>query len=286
MKPSPLSLVEKSKGETAFGRLLHFWRKVCGLSQEQLSGPLGVSTRHISFLETGRSKPSRIVVQTLADIFGLSARDRAYLFESAGFASDQSLFDCPELSVWVRKSMRTALERSEPSPAFVHDSYGRLLAVNRAWLAFFLPRVDGALLEQDANIYELMMNPKGLRPLLQNGKALASGLALYITMETLQGDDAEGWALLERLRASGSIPDGWEQLAKRLVHTSDYPVVLATDSGSADLTVYNDTLSSSSQLIQPRLLIGRIYRDNGQPLLGAEELAAVPAEHPLLFRDL
>ena len=270
MKPSPLSLVEKSKGETAFGRLLHFWRKVCGLSQEQLSGPLGVSTRHISFLETGRSKPSRIVVQTLADIFGLSARDRAYLFASAGFASDQSLFDCPELSVWVRKSMRTALERSEPSPAFVHDSYGRLLAVNCAWLAFFLPRVDGALLEQDANIYELMMNPRGLHPLLQNGKALASGLALYITMETLQGDDVEGW----------------EKLAKRLVHTSDYPVVLATDSGTVDLTVYNDTLSSSSQLIQPRLLIGRIYRDDGEPLLGAAELAAVPAEHPLLFRNL
>lgn len=286
MKPSALSLVEKSKSETAFGRLMHFWRKVCGLSQEQLSDPLGVSTRHISFLETGRSKPSRIVVQTLADIFELSARDRAYLFEAAGFATDQSLFDSPELAEWLHKSMRVALERSEPSPAFVHDSYGRLLAVNRAWLAFFLPRVDPALLENDANIYELMMNPNGLRPLMHNGMALAAGLALYITMETLQGDDPEGWALLERLQASGSIPDGWEKLSKRLLHTSDYPVLLTTGGGVCPLTVYNDTLSTASQLVHPRLLIGRIYRDDGRALLDEAALVAAPEEHPLLFRGL
>ncbi|WP_193163802.1 helix-turn-helix domain-containing protein [Microbulbifer hainanensis] len=286
MKSSPLSLVEKSKGESAFGRLMHFWRKVCGLSQEQLSGPLGVSTRHISFLETGRSMPSRIVVQTLADTFELSSRDRAYLFAAAGYAADQSLFDSPELTHWIHKSMRVGLERSEPTPAFVHDSFGRLLAVNRAWLAFFLPRVDAELLEGDANIYELMMSPKGLRPLLYNGTALASGLALYLTMETLQGNEAEGWELLERLRASNAVPDDWEQLAKRLVHTSDYPVALVADGDIINITVYNDTLSTTSQLVQPRLLIGRLYRDDGKPLLTHGELAAVPADHPLLYRGL
>ncbi|MFC6634004.1 helix-turn-helix domain-containing protein [Microbulbifer taiwanensis] len=286
MKPSPLSLVEKSKGESAFGRLMHFWRKASGLSQEQLSGPLGVSTRHISFLETGRSKPSRIVAQTLADIFQLSARDRAYLLAAAGFAADRSAFDCPELAVWLRKAMRVALQQSEPAPAFVHDSFGRLLAVNRAWLAFFLPRVSPHLIERDANIYELMMNPEGLRPRLHNGTALASGLALYLTMETLQGDDAEGWALLERLQASGSIPDNWQQLGRKLVHTSEYPLALKSDSGAVDLTVYNDTLSSTSQLVQPRLLIGRIYRDDGAQLLSDAQLAAAPVAHPLLFRDL
>ncbi|SHG26840.1 DNA-binding transcriptional regulator, XRE-family HTH domain [Microbulbifer donghaiensis] len=286
MKPSALPFVEMSKVESAFGRLMHFWRKASGLSQEQLSDPLGVSTRHISFLETGRSKPSRVVAQTLADIFELSARDRAYLLAAAGFSADQSVFDCPELSVWLRRSMRVALERSEPAPAFVHDSYGRLLAVNRAWLAFFLPRVAPHLLAGEANICELMMNPEGLRPRLENGIALASGLALYITMETLQGDDPEGWTLLERLQASGSIPQNWQQLGRKLLHTSHYPLSLKTDGGVIDLTVYNDTLSSAPQLVQPRLLIGRIYRDDGGPVLTEAELAAAPAEHPLLYKGL
>ncbi|WP_105102703.1 helix-turn-helix domain-containing protein [Microbulbifer pacificus] len=286
MKPSTLSLVEKSRGDSAFGRLMHFWRKASGLSQEQLSGPLGVSPRHISFLETGRSKPSRIVAQTLADIFSLSARDRAYLMTAAGFSPDQSVFESPELAVWVRKAMRAALANSEPAPAFVHDSFGRLLAVNRAWLAFFMPHVDPALLEDDANIYELVMNERGLRPLLQNGTALACGLTLYLAMETLQGSDPKGWELLQRLQASGSLPENWQAQGRKLTHTSDYPLVLKTDDGVCYITVFNDTLSSTPQLMQPRLLIGRIYRDDGKPLLDEEQLAATPAQHPLLFRDL
>lgn len=287
MKPSPLALVEKSKGESAFGRLLHFWRKASGLSQEQLSDRLGVSTRHISFLETGRSKPSRLVVQALGDLFQLSARDRAYLLTSAGFSSDQSVLDSPELAVWIRKAMRAALEHSEPAPAFVNDNYGRLLAVNRAWLAFFGPRVAPELLEGDTNIYELIMDPRGLRPQLFNGTALASGLALYIAMETLQSDDPRGWELLARLRSTGAVPDDWEQLGRKLIHTSDYPLALTTEGGVCNLTVYNDTLSSTSMLAGgSRLLVGRIYRDDGEELLDPEEIAMVPDDHPLLFRDL
>ncbi|WP_406828515.1 helix-turn-helix domain-containing protein [Microbulbifer sp. ARAS458-1] len=286
MKPSTLSLVEKSRGDSAFGRLMHFWRKASGMSQEQLSGPLGVSPRHISFLETGRSKPSRIVVQTLADIFELSARDRTYLMTAAGFSSDQSVFDSPELAMWIRKAMRASLEHSEPAPAFVHDSFGRLLAVNRAWLAFFIPHVDPALLGDDANIYELLMDGQGLRPLLHNGTALASGLTLYLAMETLQGNDPKNWELLQRLQASGSVPENWHALGRKLTHTSDYPLALKTDDRMCNITVFNDTLSSVPQLVQPRLLIGRIYRDDGEPLLSEEQLAAAPANHPLLYRNI
>jgi transcriptional regulator with XRE-family HTH domain len=286
MKQSPLALVEKSKGESAFGRLLHFWRKASGLSQEQLSGVLGVSTRHISFLETGRSKPSRMVVQTLGDIFELSARDRAYLLTSAGFAADQSVFDSPELAVWIRHAMRAGLEYSEPAPAFVQDIFGKLLAVNRAFLAFLLPRVAPQLFEGEVNLYDLLLDPRGLRPQLHNGVALASGVVLYIAMESLHSGESGGWELLQRLEAANAVPDNWEQLGRKLIHTSHYPLVLNSDRGLQHLTVYTDTLSSTSMLAKSRLLIGRIYRDDGEALLDPEEIAAVPDDHPLLFRDI
>ncbi|WP_160151756.1 helix-turn-helix domain-containing protein [Microbulbifer sp. ALW1] len=285
MKTTPLTLVEQSRGESAFGRLMHFWRKTLGMSQEELSERLGVSTRHISFLETGRSQPSRLVAAALADCFGLSGRDRAYLLTAAGFSADQSVFDSPELAVWMNKSMQNAMRRAEPEPAFALDNFGRVISVNRAWLAFFLPRIDPALLE-DPNVYELVMHPGGLRPQLHNGTALTCGLALYLTMETLQSDDPKGWAMLERLEQAGALPENWQQLGRRLIHTSDYPLALTTDTGIVNLTVYNDTLSSTSQLVQPRLLIGRIYRDDKQRVVTDEELAAVPADHPLLYRPL
>ncbi|QIL90558.1 helix-turn-helix domain-containing protein [Microbulbifer sp. SH-1] len=286
MKTStPLSLVDQSRSESAFGRLMHFWRKTLGLSQEQLSEDLGVSTRHISFLETGRSQPSRLVAGALAECFGLSARDRAYLLTAAGFSADQSVFETPELAVWMNKSMQNAMARAEPEPAFALDNFGRVISVNRAWLAFFLPRVDPALLEAP-NMYELVMNPNGLRPYLHNGTALSCGLALYLTMETLQSDSPEGWAMLARLEAAGALPDNWPQLARRLIHTSDYPLALNTGEGIVNLTVYNDTLSSTSQLVQPRLLIGRIYRDDNRRVVSDAELAAVPEDHPLLYRQL
>ncbi|WP_288130054.1 helix-turn-helix transcriptional regulator [Microbulbifer sp.] len=285
MKTNSPTLVEHSRSESPFGRLMHFWRKTLGMSQERLSEDLGVSTRHISFLETGRSQPSRLVAAALADCFGLSARDRAYLLTAAGFSADQSVFDTPELAVWMNKSMQNAMSRAEPEPAFALDNFGRVISVNRAWLAFMIPRVDAALLESP-NMYELVMTPNGLRPQLHNGMALSCGLALYLTMETLQSDDPQGWAMLERLEAAGALPEGWQQLGRRLIHTSDYPLALNTEEGIVNLTVYNDTLSSTSQLVQPRLLIGRIYRDDYQRVVTDEELVAVPEDHPLLYRPL
>ena len=286
MKSTPLTLVEQSRGQSAFGRIVHFWRKTLGLSQEQLSEQLGVSTRHISFLETGRSQPSRLVASSLAQALGLSARDTAYLMHAAGYSEDQSVFGMPDMMVWLDKAMHTALSRTEPDPAFVLDNFGRIFAVNRAWLAFIAPRVAPELLQGERNMYELVMSPKGLRPQLQNGHALACGLALYLTMETLQTNDPQGWSLLERLDAAGALPEGWQQLGRRLIHTSDYPLSLTTDGGVTAITVFNDTLSSTSQLMQPRLLIGRIYRDDGKALLSEAELAAAPQDHPLLYRSL
>lgn len=286
MKTTTLTLVEQSRSQSAFGRMLHFWRKTLGLSQEQLSEHLGVSTRHISFLETGRSQPSRLVAASLAESLGLSGRDTAYLMHAAGYSEEQSVFEMPDQLVWIDKAMHTALSRTEPEPAFVHDNFGRIYAVNRAWLAFVLPRVSAELLEGEANIYELVMHPEGLRPQLQNGLALASGLALYLTMETLHTNDDQGWMLLERLDKARALPEGWQQLGRRLIHTSHYPLALTGAGGVTHLTVFNDTLSSTSQLMQPRLVIGRIYRDDGEPLLTEQELAAAPEAHALLYRRL
>ena len=118
-----------------FGRLLRFWRNTFSLSQEALSLEVGVSARHISFLETGRSSPGKALVYQLAETFGLSSRDTSNLLAAAGFFPDKVKSDlsAPEQR-WLRKSVALSLRDLEPAPAWVSDPCGTVLMVNRGWI--------------------------------------------------------------------------------------------------------------------------------------------------------
>ncbi|PWC67854.1 XRE family transcriptional regulator [Azospirillum sp. TSH7] len=144
------------------GALLRSWRQRRGLSQLDLACEADISTRHVSFLETGRSQPSRGMLIHLAERLDVPLRDRNALLVAAGFApvySEHSL-DNPAMEA-ARKAVDLVLTGHEPFPALAVDRHWHLLAANRA-VAPLLEGVSAELLAGPVNVLRLSLHPDGL----------------------------------------------------------------------------------------------------------------------------
>jgi transcriptional regulator with XRE-family HTH domain len=151
-----------------FGPLLRSWRERRRLSQQDLSLMADVSTRHLSFLETGRSKPSRTMVLTLAEHLDVPLRERNDLLTAAGFAAQypQRSLDAPEMGS-VRSAVDRILAGHEPYPAVAVDRWWDVVAANRP-IATLLADVDPAVLGPPTNVYRLTLHPDGIARLIVN----------------------------------------------------------------------------------------------------------------------
>ena len=120
------------------GALLQHWRNVRNLSQLSLASEAEISPRHLSFVETGRAKPSREMVLLLAAKLDVPLRDRNMLLLAAGFAPafTESQLDAPEL-VSVKNALDAILRQQEPFPAVVMNRHWDIVQANRAATRFF-----------------------------------------------------------------------------------------------------------------------------------------------------
>jgi transcriptional regulator with XRE-family HTH domain len=150
------------------GTLLREWRRRRRLSQLDLALEAGVSARHLSFVETGRSRPSREMVLHLAEQLDVPLRDRNQLLLAAGFAPafGERGLDAPELEP-VRDAIGLVLEGHEPYPAVVVDRWWDLVAANRS-VALFTAGVAPHLLEPPVNVLRLALHPEGTAPRIAN----------------------------------------------------------------------------------------------------------------------
>jgi transcriptional regulator with XRE-family HTH domain len=144
------------------GELLRQWRERRRMSQLALAVNANISTKHISFLESGRASPSRDMVATLADALAIPLRGRNALLLAAGFAPmySQHAYDAPELAA-ARRAVDLVLAGHEPYPAIAVDRHWQLVAANRA----FAPLLDGispALREPPINVLRVSLSPDGL----------------------------------------------------------------------------------------------------------------------------
>jgi transcriptional regulator with XRE-family HTH domain len=150
------------------GPLLRDWRQRRRMSQMELALEAGVSTRHLSFVETGRSRPSAEMVLHLAERLEVPLRERNELLLAAGFAprySARSLQD-PALSE-VRGAVSRVLAAHEPYPAIAVDRYWNLVASNEA-LGAMLEGVSSELLVPPVNTIRLALHPAGVAPRIIN----------------------------------------------------------------------------------------------------------------------
>ncbi len=151
---------------TDFGSSLRWWRTARRFSQLQLATEAAVSSRHVSFLETGRSRPSREMIVHLSTVLEIPLRDRNDLLQSAGFAPVYSHKDVadPEMET-IRRVLRTILDANEPNPAAVVDRKGDLVEANGAALHLL-----GSLIEPESpallptvNLNRIVLHPEGIR---------------------------------------------------------------------------------------------------------------------------
>src|SRR6201989_2144449 len=146
------------------GDHLREWRQRRHLSQLDLAGDAEISARHLSFLETGRSAPSREMVLKLAERLDVPLRERNVLLVAAGFAPGfpQRALDDPALKS-AREAIDLVLKAHEPNPALAYDRHWNLVSANRM-LAPILEGIPPRLLAPPLNILRLAFHPEGLAP--------------------------------------------------------------------------------------------------------------------------
>jgi transcriptional regulator with XRE-family HTH domain len=144
------------------GEYIREWRKRRRLSQLDLATDADISTRHLSFLETGRSRPSRAMIVRLAEHLGIPHREQNTLLRAAGFAPRfmERPLDAPELGS-VRHTVDILLKAHMPWPALAIDRHWNLVAANDA-LQAFMSVADANLLEPPINVIRVSMHPDGL----------------------------------------------------------------------------------------------------------------------------
>ena len=150
------------------GALLRTWRQRRRLSQLDLASDAGVSARHLSFVETGRARPSREMVLHLAEQLEVPLRERNELLLAAGFAPvyRRRALEDPDMAV-VRAAVDLVLAAYEPFPALAIDRGWHLVAANRG-VAPLVAGVAEELLAPPANVLRLSLHPDGLAPRITN----------------------------------------------------------------------------------------------------------------------
>ncbi|AVA20964.1 MULTISPECIES: helix-turn-helix transcriptional regulator [unclassified Rhizobium] len=205
------------------GPLLRHWREVRGKSQLDLSMETGVSQRHISFVESGRSVPSRQRLLTVAEALDVPFRERNTLLLAAGYApiySDDS-WDAPEMQP-VADALRRMLRQHEPFPAVVMDRYWNVLLSNTAVPRFFNCFVDMAARKSPRNLLHLMFDPVGMRPFIRDWPETSRSLLARVHRESIgRVVDDKTRELLKALLAYPDVDVDW----KALTAPSSTPVI-------------------------------------------------------------
>jgi transcriptional regulator with XRE-family HTH domain len=150
------------------GDHLREWRQRRRLSQLDLAVEAEISTRHLSFLETGRSQPSREMVLRLAERLDVPLRERNMLLVAAGYAPvfpERSMTD-PVLAA-ARRAVDLVLKGHEPYPAIAIDRHWTLIAHNRL-VPLLVAMADEELRKPPINVLRLSLHPKGLAPRIAN----------------------------------------------------------------------------------------------------------------------
>lgn len=213
------------------GALLRTWRQRRRLSQLDLACEAEISTRHLSFIETGRAQPSRDMVLRLAERLEVPLRERNLLLVAAGFAPvfPQRPLDDPALGP-ARKAVDLVLAGHEPYPALAVDRHWTLVAANRA-VPPLLTGVAPALLQAPANVLRLSLHPDGLAPRIANLAEWRAHLFERLRQQIEVTADPVLVILLEELRA---LPAPYVGTPPR--RSQDYagivvPIQLVTEGG-------------------------------------------------------
>ena len=181
------------------GEQIREWRTRRRMSQMDLALDTEISTRHLSFIETGRSRPSAAMLQRLADCLDVPHRARNALLLAAGYAPDyqERALDSPEMD-GMRAIVEHVLKGHEPYPALAVDRHWNMVAANDA-IAILIEQVSPALLTPPVNVLRIALHPDGLAPQIVNYALWRAHILHRLDLQIEASADAGLIALREEL---------------------------------------------------------------------------------------
>jgi transcriptional regulator with XRE-family HTH domain len=209
----------QAPAQVTVGELVRSWRTARAVSQERLAARAGISTRHLSFIETGRSAPGREVVLAVAGALDVPLRARNELLLAAGFAPAYraSRLDGDDLAI-VRRALDHVLRQQEPFPAVVFDRLCRLIEMNRAAARLFARLAPPGLPDEaHGNLLLALLHPDGWKHVVVNWDQVCGALIERLHREIAAAPgDRELIALRDRALAYPGVPAEWRSDAGRL----------------------------------------------------------------------
>jgi transcriptional regulator with XRE-family HTH domain len=203
-------VVQAEREPQTVGELIRFWRTQRRLTQLELALDANLSTKHLSFVETGRSRPSRQLLIHLAQHLDLPIAERNRLLLAGGFAPPylEQPYD-GEVMRPLRVSLRRLLKAHEPNPALIVDGLWNLIEANRA-AELLWEDVDPELLEPPINILRLAVHPGGLPKISSMTAACSAPLIHRLKRRSREDADAALGELIEEVEAylPDEPPDG------------------------------------------------------------------------------
>ncbi|WP_233840499.1 helix-turn-helix transcriptional regulator [Dyella sp. 2HG41-7] len=202
---------ERTPASNDLGALLRHWRDLRGASQLDLALDAGMSQRHLSFIESGRSAPSRQALTSIVQSLDVPLRERNVIYLAAGYAPVYSEvpWNAKEMQS-ITRALDRMLRQHDPFPALVLDRYWNVLTTNDSSPRFFGSFIDLAARARPRNMLHLMFDPNGMRPFVSDWENVARSLIQRIYRETIgRVLDAQTQVLLDELFAYPGVDPSW-----------------------------------------------------------------------------
>lgn len=262
------------KSNRDFGDHLKEWRQRRHLSQLDLATDLDISARHLSFVETGRSQPSRGMVLKLAERLDVPLRERNGLLVAAGFApmyASRPITD-PALAS-ARAAVDLVLAGHEPYPALLVDRYWNVVSMNRA-VAPFLEGVDPSLVTEPLNALRVSLHPAGVAPRIENLAQWRAHALARLARDVEVSADPVLAALLAEMRG---YPGGETDLSEEDFNGVVIPLRLRTPAGTLSMFTTTTVFGSAVEVTLSELVLEAFYPADEFTALAFRRLAGETA---------
>jgi transcriptional regulator with XRE-family HTH domain len=202
------NLMKNEREHESIGEMLRFWRQLNRISQMDLALNVDISSRHLSFVETGKSKPSRNLVLKIAHSLKLPLRHRNAFLIAAGYAPafEEEPFDGQKMEI-VREALQRMLEKHEPYPAFVVDTGYKILMTNSGYDQIVKFYAGENALKKYGNAIRILFSEDGLRHYVKDWPAVEYFLLARLWEEVVSTQHSELIALYKEMSQLRSSDD-------------------------------------------------------------------------------
>jgi len=224
------------------------------------------------------------MIDNIARVLSLGERDGCHLLLAGGFLAEGKVVDFHSTEFkWLRKAMLMTLKAMDPFPAILMDRYGKLLMVNRGWVAFYRKSMSAEQLNEVTNHYEFVFDVSRSNSQPSGGDDTLSLILMALKQEALLNDDPIYLSMLETFAAHPDVPVDWMQRAAKIEPMASFRVQVELAGELRPFFSVSQMVGAmgpTSYVSEPRLIINALYPEQAD--LDLSEFLEDDLKHPLL----